>query len=438
MHDRGNRRVLVVLALCVWAGSALAEPPPSIDWVEEIRSPDADVGYDVGVDSTGGILLTGYTPGIDSDAFVAKYDSAGTSQWWRQNRTSGLGSGYRVAIDRIGNVIATGQTTGGSTGDAFLTSFDAAGAVNWPLSIITLGADIGYGVAVDGARNILNSGSTTGTLEAGPALGGQDAFLQKHDAGGMLLWSRQIGTSAADIGYSVAVDGPGNVYLTGSTSGSLFDGQYNGGQDAFLARYDPAGTLLWSRQIGTTADDYGRSAVVDGDGNIYIGGSTAGSLLGGTFNGGLGDAFVAKYDATGTLLWSRQLGTAGRDGLFDLAVDSVGNVLITGATEGSILGGQHSGANDVFLAKYDPAGALLWSLQLGTASNDYGRGIAVDNDGNVLVTGNTFGSLDGEPSGGSSDAFLIKFRGGGTVPEPGSLGLLVLAGVGLLAGRHKS
>jgi hypothetical protein len=118
---------------------------------------------------------------------------------------------------------------------------------------------------------------------------------------------------------------------------------------ASMARAEQAYDLAWVRQMGTTANDYSNSVAVDGLGNVYISGYTNGSL--GGPNAGYEDAFLAKYDSSGSLLWTRQMGTTAWDGSYSVAVDGLGNAYISGYTGGS-LGGPSAGYRDAFLAKY--------------------------------------------------------------------------------------
>ena len=178
------------------------------------------------------------------------------------------------------------------------------------------------------------------------------------------LWVRQLGTTDSDNAYGVATDAAGNVYLTGYTDGSL-DGA-NRGPDAWVAKYDAAGQVLWKRQLGTESTFESASGVAtDTAGNVYLTGETNGSLDGA--NRGDMDAWVAKYDAAGQVLWKRQFGTTYTDIASGVATDTAGNVYLTGTTGGSI-GGAYEW--DAWVAKYDAAGNVLWKRQLGTTYLD--------------------------------------------------------------------
>src|SRR5690606_8652540 len=102
----------------------------------------------------------------------------------------------------------------------------------------------------------------------GPRAGNYDAFLAKYDASGALQWKRQLGTPVDDRAHGVAVDGAGGVYIAGRTEGSL-GGPSAGNRDAFLAKYDAAGALQWTRQLGTSAGEYADGVAVDGAGDVY-------------------------------------------------------------------------------------------------------------------------------------------------------------------------
>jgi hypothetical protein len=362
------------------------------------------------------------------DAFLVKYNSSGSLLWKRQIGTTTTDVSYSVAVDGSGNAYISGYTYG-SLGepnaglfDAFLAKYDSSGSVLWTRQIGTTANDESCSVAVDGSGNAYISGWTYGSL-GGPNAGDGDVFLAKYDSSGLLLWTRQIGTTTWDVSQSVAVDGLGNAYISGYTYGSLGGPNPNPGwTDAFLAKYDSSGLLLWTRQIGTTTWDESYSVAVDGLGNAYISGFTYGSL-GGPNAGGY-DAFLAKYDSSGALLWTRQIGTTGHDFSYSVAVDGSGSAYISGWTSGS-LGGPNAGNYDAFLVKYDSSGSLLWTRQIGTTTDDYSRSVAVDGLGNAYISGYTLGSLGG-PNAGGYDAFLAKYA----VPEPGTVFMIASAVMG--------
>jgi hypothetical protein len=192
-------------------------------------------------------------------------------------------------------------------------------------------------------------------------------------------WIREL---AENTSSDVAVDGTGNVYLTGETyvSGGL-DSEDS---DAWVAKYDSSGNQQWIQQFGSSNREFNPHLAVDGAGNVYITGSTNGSLEG--TNAGGFDAWVAKYNSSGNQQWIQQFGRSGDDFSNELAVDTAGNVYITGVIY-STTGHQLSQDGDGFLAKYNTSGNRRWIRQPSTFSNSSYNDVAVSSDGNIYTVG---------------------------------------------------
>ena len=173
--------------------------------------------------------------------------------------------------------------------------------------------------------------------------------------------------------------------------------------DAWIAKYNADGNLLWDRQLGSNEYDYSQAVATDSNGNVYLSGGTNGALEGG--NAGLNDAWVAKYDPDGNLLWTKQLVTVGNDSAEAVTTDIEGNVYLSGVTNGT-LGQVNVGDSDAWVAKYDSEGNLLWTEQFGSPERDDSLGVAVDSDdGDLYLSGSTEGSLEALNLGGS-DAWV--------------------------------
>ena len=322
-----------------------------------------------------------------------------------------------ATIDATGNVttatagttqITATSTSDPSKNDTITLTIDPPGAFRWTRQFGTTASDVGFGVATDASGNVYVTGTTTGALE-GPNAGSFDAFLRAYDPIGDVLWTRQFGTAANDIAYGAATDADGNVYVAGVTLGAL-EGVSEGEQDAFLRAYDPDGVPVWTRQFGTSSGDYAYGVATDTNGHIYVTGHTRGDLEG--TNAGNEDAFLRAYDPNGTELWTRQFGTTASDVSLGVATDASGNVYVTGTTTGA-LEGPYAGNVDGFVRAYDPNGTALWTRQFGTGGGDYAYGVATDTNGNVYVTGSTNGVLEGT-NAGESDAFLRAYDPNGT------------------------
>ena len=165
---------------------------------------------------------------------------------------------------------------------------------------------------------------------------------------------------------------------------------------AWVAKYDTAGRVMWKRQLGTEAYDGAVGVATDAAGNVYITGGPR--LARRPLSGGLVDAWVAKYDAAGRVVWKRQVGTRVYDNAFGVATDAAGNVYSDGIYRWLAWRAQPR-TSMPWVAKVDAAGDILWKRQLGTAEQDYATGVATDAAGNAYLTGVTDGSLGGPNRG---------------------------------------
>ncbi len=282
---------------------------------------------------------------------------------------------------------------------------EASYVVGWKNQIGTTEIEYPYGLGADANGHIYMAGVTNGGLD-GPPLGDWDAFLARFAPDGSHIWTRQLGTPSKDVAYTmgVAPDGGGDVCIAGSTNGSL-NGPNAGGRDIFVSKYNAGGSLLWTAQNGTTRDDRAGACAVDSSGNVFVAGNTFGDLEG--LNAGGEDVFLQKYSPSGALLWTVQTGTSGDESAGDCAIDSSGNVVLTGRTQRD-LGGPSLGSVDAFVLKYDTDGNEIWTTHVGGAGQDSGYAIATDGNGSLYVAGGTTGDIAG--SHGQDDAFLCKLR----------------------------
>lgn len=252
----------------------------------------------------------------------------------------------------------------------------------------------------------------------------------------LIGWSTYFGGSGTERVRAVALDANGNVFVAGVTSStdfptaSPFQAASGGGNDAFVAKLDPTGTILiWSSYFGGTGSDEAFGLAVDGSGNAYLCGETNSNGLAtpGAFDTTRSgtDAFVAKVNANGTLAWATYLGGGGIDRGRNCAVDASGQLHLVGGTASSdfpttagAFDTTYGGNEDAFVAVLTADGSgLVWSSFLGGAAADFGRGIAIDGTGNVYATGNTnsadFPDSFGNALGGTRDGFVAKVSAGG-------------------------
>ncbi|MCH8126155.1 SBBP repeat-containing protein, partial [candidate division KSB1 bacterium] len=314
------------------------------------------------------------------------------------------------------------------------------------------GTDEGYDIAVDASGNAYVTGMTSSndfptTAGAFDTVGGSfsdpsDVFVTKiNPSGTALVYSTYLSGSEADVGYGIAVDASGNAYVVGETQSfddpntAVNEGfplmnplqpNFGGTSDLFVTKLDPTGSaLVYSTYLGGTGSDRGHGIVVDGDGNVYLTGSTRStnfptvSPIQGTLNG-TENAIIVKIDASGgSLVYSTYLGGGFVDRGWDIAIDPSGNAYISGQAFSddfptvSPIDGTLGGSFDAIVAKINATGTILvYSTYLGGSGIDVGNDIAVDSSGNAYVTGETFSSdfpltnpIDGT-KGIGSDAFV--------------------------------
>ena len=275
---------------------------------------------------------------------------------------------------------------------------------------------LGYGVATDASGNVYVTGYTTGGLDGNTLTGTNDFFVTKYDSSGVKQYTKQLGVSTkVTQGLGVATDASGNVFVAGYTTGGLDGNTLTGTRDFFVTKYNSSGVKQYTRQLGVAGViTQGNYVATDASGNVYVAGYTAGALDGNTLTG-TQDFFVTKYDSSGVKQYTKQLGVATKvtQGL-NVATDASGNVYVAGETRGELDGNTLTGTQDFFVTKYDSSGVKLYTKQLGVSTKaTLGYGVDTDASGNVYVAGGTSGGLDGNTLTGTQDFFVTKYNSSG-------------------------
>mgnify|MGYP001376632647 CR=1 FL=1 len=433
--------------------STSSETKDNKAFTKQLGSSGEDVAIEVAVDSSGNSYVTGYTDGgIDGnsssgkkDFFLIKYNSSGTKEWTKQEGSSGDDYAYGVAVDSSDNIYVTGYTDKKLHGnnnsgrhDMFLVKYNSSGTRQWTKLLGTNNNERAYAVATDSSGNIYVTGITWGGLDGSTkpsycmgyatAKASQectDIFLVKYNSSGTKQWVKQLeGSSKSyDKSQGLAVDSSDNIYVAGFTNGGLDGNTSSGKHDILLVKYNSSGSKQWLQQFGSSNNDMGLEVNVDSKANIYVTGYTEGGLDGNT-NSGERDIFLVKYNSSGTKQWTQQLGTPTFDEGNGVAVDSSDNIYVSGWTRGKL--DTYAGGDDAIVIKYNSSGTKQWTRQFGapsfleksqynsssqmTTSTDKGIGVAVDSSGNIYVTGNTDGGLDGNTNSGKNDIFLVKYN----------------------------
>jgi hypothetical protein len=295
--------------------------------------------------------------------------------WVRKYNGPGNGEdrAAAVAVDGYGNVCVTGTSLGsGALLDYVTIKYHSDGETAWVRRYngTASGADQASAIAVDGLGNVYVTGHSQGIG------GGLDFLTLKYAPDGEVLWAREYNgpASGEDKAFALVVDGPGNAYVTGKSQG---DGTSD---DYATVKYHPGGDTAWVRRYNGEANgpDQALAIAVDDSHNVYVAGFSWGGLTS-------YDHVTVKYDSAGTQLWTRRYDgpASGEDRAVALAVDHGGNAVVGGYSEGV------GTLRDYVVIRYYPDGDTCWIRRYdGPASDrDEAKALAIDDSGNVCVTG---------------------------------------------------
>ena len=362
---------------------------------------------------------------------VISFFSSGNCQSWLWAKGAS-GTGFAtISADSFGHIYATGafrspimtfgsstviNNASDSTVDIFLVKYDAFGNVLWAKSAGGVGNDVAVSVTTDRSGNAYTLGAVTShtvTFDAVtlPYLGDadNDLFIAKYDSSGHLIWAKNFGGGNFDGDIdpaSISVDGLGNVYVAGIFSSAwvtfgattLFN---SAGATMFLVKFSPSGDAIWAKAVPGGAGYYVSSAI-DTMGHIYVTG-TFGSTVSfdaiSMFSNGSFDMFLAKYDTSGNIIWAKNYGTTDAEYGNYVATDIKGNVYLTGWFHGpafplgsDTLVNSYSPATDYYIAKFDSSGNVLWARSSIGPGNSDLSALTVDNSGNVYSSGTFYGA----------------------------------------------
>lgn len=410
-----------------------------------------DVGG-VASDSSGNVYYAGYfqgtinfgvttitATGMSSDMYLAKFDPHGTCLWAERFGDNEIQVADGIAIDPQGDVVVIGfnegvldlgagitLTTAGLE-DIFVAKFDPTGKAIWAKGYGDIQTQIGNSVAVDAQGNIAVTGVIEGTTDFGKgpltSAGLDDIFVAELTSAGATLWANVYGDASNQEGTFVAFDPTGNVAMSADFLGAVNVGgtlTSLGGQDALLAKFGPTGNVLWAKQLGATMDQMADCVAVDGMGNIVLSGGFEGTVdfgKGPLTAADMGAKYLAKYDPNGSALWVKSFGDGNVFDWTAVALDKNGGPVVTGEYVTAIDFGQGpmpaKDGYDIFVARYDGSGNILWGSRYGATSDQYARSVAVDPTGDVVVAGYFLGKMgfnagDGQMSIGNGLLYIAE------------------------------
>lgn len=382
-------------------------------WAKGFGGTWLDNTYSNAVDASGNVLTVGNFSGIvDFDPGIGVYNLTST----------GSGAGiFVVKLDANGNFIWAASLGGQMSDDCGAAiTVDALGNV--------------FSSGNFSSTSDFDPGASTYTLNC---MGNSDIYISKLDLNGNFVWAKSIGDASYEYCYSMVSDGSANIYLTGRYGGTVdFDpgpsvnNLISQAEDIYILKLDQNGIYVWSKSIGGSLMDIGYSIALDGLGNVYTTGFFIGTVdfdpNAGVFNltsSGNPDAFISKLDNNGIFLWAKSFGGSGYDYGNGIKVDAIGNVYSTGYYEavsdfdpnGGFFSLTSVGCTDIFVSKLDMNGNFIWAKSAGGSGCERGNAISISSNA-VYVGGHFELTCDFNPplsatitSNGWLDVFVAKY-----------------------------
>ena len=465
---------------------------PTFDWAKSFGGSSGDGTSGTLTDAAGNVYVMGtfwstvdmdpgggvfnLTSAGQGDNFVSKFDATGNFLWAKQFGNSANDNCVSMKADESGNLYVTGSyqatvdfdpgpgvfdmTCSTSGHAAFLLKLDGGGNFLWVKELSeTDYFNVGRDIAVASGGAVYLSGIFRGAadFDPGPAVvmltstgTAEDIFIAKFDANGNFIWVKQIAGLSGKACYSMSIDQPENIYITGTFYGicdfdpaaTVFNLTANntngsGSSDTYILKLDLSGNFIFAKQISAEDDDIGWELKVDQTGAIFVTGEFSG--IGdfdpgpGTFmlnSGSYSDGYVLKLDNAGNFAWARQFKSVGVPNSasrgFSIALDNLGNVYSTGDFHGGVDFDPAAAAftlntaamEDTYISKLDPAGNFVFALQFTSTDFTQSAEMFVDAQRNLVITGRYMGTADFDPTAGvasfsslgSSDVFVVKLK----------------------------
>ncbi len=467
------KTLILTFLLCITPLISKAQEP-QLQWAKSIGGVSNEDGHSIAVDALGNLYTIGSfrgtvdfdpSPGIFNlsatgthDIFISKFDPLGSFVWTKQIYGTAVHANYSIVLDPFGNMYVTGNyqttvdfdpnegiynltSTDGGEDDMFFLKLDSEGNFIWAKTIGGLSKyESTQAIAADKLGNVYVTGSFEGRTDFDPgdstfylsSAGLEDIFILKLDRLGNLVWAKQIGGKADDYGNSIVIDESGNLYTTGyfSRSSDFDPGQGtffltpNGIDDVFILRLDSSGNFVWAKQIGGSKYDIGKSIAIASSGNLFITGYFEEKV---DFNPGKDtsyltsivndDVFILKLDNSGNFIWAKRIGDTSDINATNIIVDASENVYLAGYFQGTLdfdpsintLNLTSIGKDDIFILKLDGLGNLIWTKKIGSPELDYGSSMATDIYGDLYCVSGFSETIN---CGTSINTFNLTSAGG--------------------------
>ncbi|MBX7142153.1 MAG: T9SS type A sorting domain-containing protein [Chitinophagales bacterium] len=460
--------------------TSLYSQSPSLGWALNFGVYGADEGHDIAIDKFGNVLTTGefeatvdFDPGTqtheltshgEEDIFIQKLDPLGNYLWAVSMGTGDYQTGYAIASDNEGSVVTAGYFVGtvdfdpgietfnltADYGGIFIQKLNSSGEFIWAIQMDDpIGTDL-ISIAVDLNDNVYSSGYFTDTVDFDPGIneyklicsGISNVFIQKLSPAGNFQWAKSFECDSYATSFSLTIDEKGNLYSTGSFSGSMdfdpgpdtFQIICSSEEDMYIQKLDSNGNFLWAKSevaSDISSESWGTAITSDSLNNVYVAGVFAGSVdadpgLGNVqiVSNGSSDVLILKLDSAGNFKWVKSIGSISVDRSYSIKLDALDNVYVTGGFKESAdfnpgndtfqLTSQ--GWQDIFILKLDSSGDFEWARSMGALGSDVGFALELDAMNNLYATGFFGLEVDFDPSSDSLilnaesfDVFILKW-----------------------------
>ncbi len=395
---------LIIVVIFFMFSSVFAEAPDTL-WSRTFGGDNDDYGYEVEQTSDGGFIIVGSTYSLNAgyyDIYLIKTDNQGAEVWSRKFGDDNQDYGHSVRQTPDGGYIVVGSTNsfGAGSYDVWLIKTDDEGNIVWSRTIGGSERDYGYSVdnTSDGGYIIVGSTESFGS-------GSSDVYLIKRNSGGNAEWSKTFGYAFFEEGAAVRETSDKGYIIVGSMS-TVFNKK-----DILLIRTDSQGNEVWSKTFGGDSTDLGYSVRQTLDGGYIIAGTTN------SFGAVNFDMWLIKTDSLGNEEWNTISGTVNTEVGTSVAQTADGGYIVAGYV-------YDQSNSDMKLFRTDAQGNILWIKQLGGSGNDHGRSVILSSDGGYMITGDfsdntaenrTHGILTNSVD--SRDVWLVKLESDLSVEE---------------------
>ncbi len=326
-------------------------------------------------------------------------------EWSKEIRSDSDRGHENIALSNTGEIFLSGTTRTNLDNqnvddyEAYIIKFDRDGNKEWVELVGGSEEDFSGGLIIDNENNIYITGGTQSNLDDQANFGNRDVFLSKLNSSGDNEWTRLLGTTSPyEYGNDLAIDSDGFIYLTGVLGGDIDNEELNTVHDAFITKYDSNGDKQWLKFLNGSQKGDASSVAIDSEDNIYFAGYTEGNVDDQINNRRRG--FISKVNSEGARQWTRLTG----NNVINLEIDENDSIYSIGVLD-------QDGSQ--FIAKYEKDGEQSWIQEINSDANIDARGLTINEEGYIFVSGSTDGNLDDQINNGSEDIFISKYDSNG-------------------------